>query len=174
LRSKDPKRIKFNHALHLAPGLTLEKDGAKFVFGRLSQADRIRYGGADEKRTGEPIKLECASCHSPEPAEQPRSADHRLADAGPPRPEGLYMAPIVYENHCAACHPLQFEEKRPEQFARHGVSAQETLNDLKQLYMSEARETLNCFGSSFPRGRCLVNRRHERSRLSVRPWMRRC
>ena len=48
------------------------------------------------------------------------------------------MAPIVYENHCAACHSLQFDEKRPEQSARHGISAQETLNDLRQLYMSEA------------------------------------
>ena len=48
------------------------------------------------------------------------------------------MAPIVYENHCAACHALQFEEKRPEKLARHGITVQETLDDLRQLYMSEA------------------------------------
>jgi hypothetical protein len=140
LKSKDPKRIKFNHKLHLAPGLTLTGNKAKFVFGRLSAADRLRYGGADAKQTNEPIKLECASCHLPEPAERTRSADHRIADTGPPRPEGLYMAPIVYENHCAACHPLQFEEKREELFARHGILAQETLKDLRQLYTSEAAQ----------------------------------
>jgi hypothetical protein len=137
-RSADPKRIKFNHTLHLAAGLSLQKDGAKFNFGRLSPADRARYGGADEKQAGEPIKLECASCHRPEADEHTRSALHRVADTGAPLPSGLYMAPIVYENHCAACHLLQFEEKRPEQSARHGISAQETLNDLRQLYMSEA------------------------------------
>jgi hypothetical protein len=137
-RSADHRRIKFNHALHVAAGLTLQKDGAKFVFGRLSSADRIRYGGAGEKQTGEPVKLECASCHQPEPAENPPATDHRVAETGPPRPEGRYMAPIVYENHCAACHSLQFDEKRPEQLARHGILPRETLNDLRQLYMSEA------------------------------------
>ena len=137
-RSADPRRIKFNHALHLAAGLTLQKDGAKFNFGRLSPADRVRYGGADEKQTGEPIKLECASCHQPEPDDHTRSALHRVADTGAPLPSGLYMAPIVFENHCAACHSLQFDEKRPEQFARHGISAQETLSDLRQFYLSEA------------------------------------
>ena len=61
-----------------------------------------------------------------------------VADTGAPRPPGLYMLPIVYENHCASCHPLQFEEKRDTPFARHGITPEETLNDLRQLYMSEA------------------------------------
>jgi hypothetical protein len=61
----------------------------------------------------------------------------RVPDTGAPRTHGAYMLPIVYENHCAACHTLQFEEKRDEQFARHGISAKETMNNLRQLYMSE-------------------------------------
>ena len=47
------------------------------------------------------------------------------------------MAPVVYENHCAAAtRPVRGE--CPEQFARHGITLQETLYDLRQLYMSEA------------------------------------
>jgi hypothetical protein len=138
LRSADPGRIKFNHALHLIAGLNLENGGKAFTFDQLADSDQTRYGFGKKLPLSTPVKLECASCHQPEPAEHPRSADHRVADTGPPRPEGLYMSPIVYENHCAACHPLQFEEKRPDQFARHGIFAQETLNDLRQLYLSEA------------------------------------
>jgi hypothetical protein len=51
------------------------------------------------------------------------------------------MLPIVYENHCAACHRLQFDEKRPDHFARHGISARQTLDDLRQLYLSEAAKS---------------------------------
>jgi hypothetical protein len=141
LKSAKPERIKFNHKRHLTPGMPLQedvgKDRAKFTYGDLSTADRIRYGGADEKQKGEPVKLECASCHQPEPDEHTWSTDHRVADTGAPLPSGLYMAPIVYENHCAACHTLQFEEKRPEKFARHGITLKETINDLTQLYMSD-------------------------------------
>ena len=48
------------------------------------------------------------------------------------------MLPIAYENHCAACHTLAFDAKLPEREARHGISAQELLADLQQLYTSEA------------------------------------
>jgi predicted CXXCH cytochrome family protein len=136
-RSSDPRRVKFNHALHLAAGLTLEKEGKPFTFGKLSPADRIRYAGDDEKKTDAPIKLECASCHQSDLDEHTRSKNPRVPDTGAPRTHGAYMLPIVYENHCAACHTLQFEEKREQQFARHGISASETLDNLKQLYMSE-------------------------------------
>jgi hypothetical protein len=48
------------------------------------------------------------------------------------------MLPIAYEKHCAACHRLQFDEKRADLIAGHGISAAQTLTNLRQLYMSEA------------------------------------
>ena len=50
----------------------------------------------------------------------------------------LYMLPIVYESHWRACHPLHFDAKLPEIQVRHGISAQEVLTQLKQLYRTEA------------------------------------
>jgi hypothetical protein len=38
------------------------------------------------------VQLGCADCHQPDAA-------------------GQYMSPIVYEDHCAKCHPLQFSGK---------------------------------------------------------------
>jgi hypothetical protein len=137
-RSSGPNRIKFNHARHLAAGLTLLPRGNPFTFGHLAEPDRARYGWNAQQAITTPVKLECASCHQAEPPEQSASALRRASDASAPRPQGAYMFPIVYENHCAACHRLQFEEKRPERFARHGISARETLDDLRQLYLSEA------------------------------------
>ena len=48
------------------------------------------------------------------------------------------MRPIVFENHCAACHRLQFDAKLPNETMRHGISAQEVFADLSQRYTAEA------------------------------------
>jgi hypothetical protein len=55
-------------------------------------------------------KLECATCHKPE-------AGRGGAGARGPATTGV-MAPVIYEQHCARCHPLFFDE-RIEQAAPH-------------------------------------------------------
>ena len=92
-RSRDPRRIKFNHALHLAAGLTLEPGGAPLTFDRLSPSDRARYGWKDQQPLNGPVRLACASCHETDAGESPRSADHRGANLGEPRAPGAYMLP---------------------------------------------------------------------------------
>ena len=34
--------------------------------------------------------------------------------------QGAYMLPITYTEHCAECHPLQFDDRFPGQFVDHG------------------------------------------------------
>ena len=138
-RSADPRRIKFNHALHLAAGLTLEKEGPSSLSAGFlrptgfAMAERMKSkrGDTDQARVRFMSSARARRAHAKRRSIASRT--RALLDL-----KASTWLPIVYENHCAACHPLQFEEKRPEQFARHGISAQETLNDLRQLYMSEA------------------------------------
>ena len=153
-RSAGPRRIKFNHALHLAAGLTLEKDGARLTFAQLPASDRRRYGWNDRQLLNAPVQLACASCHESAVTERVQSVDRRPASAGEPRNPGAYMLPIVYENHCAACHSLQFDSDLPEARARHGLKAQEVFTELKQFYTAAAAAPIPaCCGSSSRRGR---------------------
>ncbi len=137
-RSTDPRRIKFNHALHTAAGLTLEKGGTPLTFAQLGDSDRARYGWKDQEPLNRSVQLECASCHESSAAESPRSTSPRSPRTGEPRSPGAYMLPIVYEHHCAACHTLHFDAKLPGRQARHGIPARELLADLEQHYTSEA------------------------------------
>jgi predicted CXXCH cytochrome family protein len=50
-----------------------------------------------------PEKLECSTCHRPETARTTSSMKR-------PRPTGL-MAPITFQENCARCHPLFFDER---------------------------------------------------------------
>jgi NAD-dependent dihydropyrimidine dehydrogenase PreA subunit len=53
---------------------------------------RLGAQPADENTANELKKLDCADCHQPDAA-------------------GDYIKPIVYEDHCASCHPLKFSSK---------------------------------------------------------------
>jgi hypothetical protein len=59
-----------------------------------------------------------------------------------PRTAGDFMLPVTYENHCRACHPLQFDPRIPDRSIRHGLSAREVVDELRRLYTSDviARE----------------------------------
>ena len=136
-RSVDPRRIKFNHALHLAAGLTLEQGGTPLTFAQISPADRARYGWKNQQPLNRTVQLACASCHESD-ASEGRPIDRRSPKTGESPDAGAYMLPIVYESHCAACHPLQFDAKLPDAIVRHGSSAQEVLSQLRQLYTAQA------------------------------------
>ena len=137
-RAKDTRRIKFNHARHLAEGLPLEKGGTPWTFADVAEPDRTRYGWKAGVSLDTPIKLECAACHETDAGAVAASVNRGSLSDGEPRSPGAYMRPIVFENHCAACHRLEFDAKLPNVNMRHGISAQEVFADLKRRYTAEA------------------------------------
>lgn len=105
----DPGTLKFNHALHLSPGLNEAKDGkAVFTWSRLSSDDRDRYGFTGGKLE-DGVTLNCASCHRLENGDRPARAEKAGVSALETQPlsgTGAYMKPITYKTDCAACHKL--------------------------------------------------------------------
>jgi hypothetical protein len=47
------------------------------------------------------------------------------------------MLPVSFENHCRACHPLQFDQKLPGWQVRHGVQPGEVVDELRRFYTGE-------------------------------------
>ena len=92
----DAHRVRDNVRLEERQGQWQWTDKAKLEFSHrrhlerhLKQAD-LRPN--DETARNEFRKLDCANCHEPDAA-------------------GHYMKPIVYEEHCASCHPLKYSSK---------------------------------------------------------------
>jgi hypothetical protein len=87
--AKPPARgLKFNHALHLAVGMTekanLDNPNAVFKLGQVGPAFREQYkrfagGGSHEAA----VRLDCTACHEP---------------------AGTGYKPVVFERHCQGCH----------------------------------------------------------------------
>ena len=97
----DPGRLKFNHAVHLAPGL--KGGGVDFYrYADIPDTDATaRYlaqspGGAAS--AGDLVELDCTACH----ATAVTGADGEVELAGDRR----YFLPIDYRRHCRACHPV--------------------------------------------------------------------
>src|SRR5262249_24880003 len=55
----------------------------------------------------------------------------------PPRPPGAYMAPISYQDHCAACHPLRFDPRIRRQVS-HRLQPGELRGELRAIYAERA------------------------------------
>jgi hypothetical protein len=107
----DTRRLKFNHKLHLTPGFRRTENGDPFTLEMVDPRYQTLYGSRGEMK--EPVRLECKSCHQLDSRDFPLPADVRGTLPGnavmPARPPGATMLPIVYEQHCQACHPLSFE-----------------------------------------------------------------
>lgn len=121
--AKDPGRLRFNHQLHLAPGMTLTPSAKAnpnaripFTLDRIAIADRGRYRTARqalERDNTELVRLDCTACHHLDGADAPVAS-------GLMRSKGDYMLPISYERDCKTCHPLTLEEptaRRPRPLA---------------------------------------------------------
>lgn len=94
----DPGVLKLNHEVHLK---------------------------RDLKGPAGPVQMVCADCHRPPaireswPYGEARMltvfvSEKQGEDPLAPEPVTAYMAPVEYAKHCAACHPLAFDERFPE------------------------------------------------------------
>ena len=101
----DPGRLKFNHDLHLTPGL--KGGGVDFYrYADIPAADAIpRYldqapalSGGTRPSAGDLVELDCTACH--ETAVTGPTGEVELAG------DQRYFLPVNYERHCAACHPV--------------------------------------------------------------------
>jgi len=140
---KDPGRLEFNHALHQAKGFTLQKGGKDFTFAQVAEAERTRFGWSPAQGLDSAVPpLGCGSCHKLDSREYVETGA-RTATSGailPARAARAYLLPVTYENHCRACHPLEFDAKSSGKKVRHGLSPREVLDDLRQFYSAQAVE----------------------------------
>ena len=139
---KDPGRLKFNHALHLTPGFTLEPSGQILTFAQVAAGDRARYGWKPAMPLEAPVPAltDCKSCHRVD-GEEFAASGNRTKSVGtgfPSRGSGAYMLPVTYENDCRACHPLEFDSKSSGRQLPHGLSPRDVLGDLRQFYDAQA------------------------------------
>src|SRR5262245_24371812 len=101
----DPGNIKFNHWLHMQPGIAA-LDAKKLL--KLADLDASRQNKyASYAKTDGPVQLDCAACHEPDT-------------------NGTYMRPIAFEEHCRACHRLELKVADGAAVAElpHGLSAE--------------------------------------------------
>ena len=120
-----PGTIRFDHAVHLAPGMNPAEKGRPLKrVGELATGDRERYRKAGQKDDA-PVRLDCADCHRPDAS-------------------GAYMAATTYEGDCRACHALDFDPSRPWATVRHGLQPEELRGELRRMvserYLSERPE----------------------------------
>jgi cytochrome c554/c'-like protein len=100
----DPGNIKFNHWLHLQPGVAVTDAKHKVELADLDERWQARF--AAYAKAGGLLQLNCAACHQ---------SDR----------DGKYMLPIAFEEHCRACHRLEVNAKdAAPQEVPHGMSAQ--------------------------------------------------
>jgi hypothetical protein len=146
LRDKktDPGTIAFNHSLHLIPGMG--RDPSKpgpFTLKELAEEDRERYRKPEQK-TDDLVILDCRSCHQTDAGDFVQGKGDLsglpMAALDAARASGATMAPIVYERHCRACHPLTIDRQIPGDAKselltiRHRTQPKEILESLKGHY----------------------------------------
>jgi Cytochrome c7 and related cytochrome c len=125
---KDPGKLKFNHALHLAPGMVLASGGKPFVLAQISDPGTRARFRKPEQTDRDAVALDCRSCHRTEGSDLGLSrAGVPLAASLPARSSSDYMLPITYENQCRACHPLEVEVDSPVKPGTHRVTVRHRL-----------------------------------------------
>lgn len=124
--ANDPGKLKFSHRRHLAPGLNWGAND-RFKPQRLRDlpaTDRERYrkaGATDDDL----VYLNCGDCHQPSAATS--MANNLSGSLTPKRAIGATMQPVSFENHCRACHPLNYAPASPgsaaaPQLVEHGLA----------------------------------------------------
>jgi hypothetical protein len=112
----DPGNIKFNHWLHMQPGIAVADAKHQLRPDHLDERDRVKY--LPQEKDGL-VQLDCAACHEP-------------ASNG-------NMSPIAYEQHCRACHPLDVKPLDGEQSlvtVPHGLRGEQLAASLNGLLLA--------------------------------------
>jgi predicted CXXCH cytochrome family protein len=135
----DPGKLKFNHRLHMTPGMGRTPESEPFTLAKVDPRYREFYRRPGDEGDDVPVRLDCVACHqrdsgdfparpaqagratNPPPPPDRRDYAAVLAKVGgvplnaalPARSPGAAMLPLVYEKHCQACHPLTFERADP-------------------------------------------------------------
>ncbi|MFM7316265.1 MAG: cytochrome c3 family protein [bacterium] len=124
--------LKFNHAVHLAPGQNLAQGGVGLIkFRDLPEKDRLRYGMIDTSMIDKVVQLNCNSCHHADPA------DPILAGLNIREPLKNPL-PVTFERDCAACHPLSVKSIDNRTLtAAHGLQVDALLDDLRGTFLKE-------------------------------------
>ncbi|WP_435010387.1 hypothetical protein P12x_001651 [Tundrisphaera lichenicola] len=135
---QDRGGLKFNHALHMTPGIVSRPENTKYTVGQIPVAsERPRYG----KSPDEPVTLDCNSCHVLEASDLKAGTDPSVAAwTTPVRSDGKYYQPVNFETQCRACHDLNFDPRTPEIRAPHGVQPQIVVDFLKKTYAAQLFE----------------------------------
>jgi len=145
--ARDPGAIKFNHALHLTPGLNLEPKGKPLLkLKNLAPGARERYRQSNQG-DDEAVQLNCTSCHRFDggvPGDSSAREPNSIADRPPARGGGQSPMAITYENQCRACHPLSYDPDRPDLSMRHGLQPAEVhrtlLGDFTERFLANRPE----------------------------------
>jgi hypothetical protein len=115
--AKDPGQLKFNHQLHMSPGMHVAGQAdPRWTLANLSPNDRGHYRLTGQRDTDRVI-LECGSCHRLAPVSANALPGGSDAASG-------YMQPVTYDAHCRACHPLTVEPATGDQPAIEVVHGQ--------------------------------------------------
>lgn len=140
-KAKDPGSIKFNHQLHLTKGISLSGNGKPWTFADIPEKERSRFGHQKGMPLTAPIQLDCKSCHVLDASDNHPSQEAFAKipkGALPPRSAGGILQPIVYEQHCRACHPLAFDDKNPSLQVPHRYQPDELKAHLEGHYSRQA------------------------------------
>jgi hypothetical protein len=120
--AKDPGKLKFNHALHMAPGLSRKADGRDVkTWAYITDADALKRFKPTNAKDGDQVQLDCKSCHVTDAADFGWTKLEGLPTSAtlPARTDGKEMLPITYENQCKACHSLSFDGRDPSLVVPH-------------------------------------------------------
>ena len=132
----DRSKLKFNHALHMTPGLVRDLEETPYTMDRVPIAsERARY-----RKSGSPtekVTLDCSSCHVLDTLDLKAAPNPAVGSASVPgRNPGRYFLPVNYENQCRACHTQTFDPRPGMEHleAPHGVQPGEVIAFLKRTY----------------------------------------
>jgi hypothetical protein len=171
--AKDPGKLKFNHALHMTPGMNpVDKGKPVWLVGQIADKDERERYRLPKQTDNDPVTLDCQSCHQADGGNASAASLARLpASLKSPRGDGAYMMPIVYEKHCAACHALEVPGRKGADGDRrddpdaaplkvpHRIQPAELHQELEGLYLARAlAEKPEAKGDAEPKGRSVFHR----------------
>ena len=133
---QDRSRLKFNHALHMMPGIVRDETETPYTVDKIPVVEeRARYqqGGASTDK----VQLDCASCHVLDAFDRRAAPNAAVAPAIlPARNPGRYFLPVDYRTQCRACHTLTFDPRpgMEKLEAPHGLQPDQVVASLKRTY----------------------------------------